>query len=58
MQVKSTALHANGAEERLTAAQESDKQMEGTEKATLIVGEPLSTSLDYKKDYPSLARLL
>lgn len=58
MQVKSTALHANGAEERLTAAQESDKQVEGTEKATLIVGEPLSTSLDYKKDYLSLARLL
>lgn len=27
MQVKSTALHANGAEEGLTAVQESDKQV-------------------------------
>lgn len=58
MQVKSTALQANGAEQRLTAVQESDKQVESTEKTTLTVGQPLSINFDYKKGYPSFARLL
>lgn len=58
MQVKSTALHAYGAEERLTAVQNSDKQVESTEVATLIAEEPLSINFDYKKDCPSLAKWL
>ena len=58
MPVETTALHADGGEERLPAAQESAKQVESTRKATPIAGESLSTNFDYKKDYPSLARLL
>lgn len=58
MSVETTSLDANGGEERLPAAQESAKQVESTGEATPIVGESLSTNFDYKKDYPSLARLL
>lgn len=58
MAVETTALHANGGEEILPAAQESAKQVESTGKATPMDGESLSTNFDHKKDYPSLARLL
>lgn len=57
MSVETTALDANGGEERLPAAQESAEQVESTGKATPIVGESLSTNFDYKKGLSQLGKI-